>query len=421
MADARKKRFAVIGLGNRGLGAFAKGIVGYPGKGPAIFREHAELVALCDSNRNRVAVARQELGIDVAEYTDLDAMLAEADFDILVIATRDDTHVDVAEKAFAAGKSVICEKPMATTVADCDRMIAASQRAGRWLRIAQNMRYGPGSAKAAEMIHNGVVGRPMVVTFEEYLDVDHGADYFRRWHRRKENSGGLLIHKACHHFDWLNWLIGGQIQRVAAFGDTSFYLPRPDRGQRCDTCQYKATCRFAYDLRGKWDGLYKRMYMDGESADGYVRDGCVWDPQINIEDRVVVIGEYDNGVKLNYTLSAFNSREGHSCVVIGDRGRLEVGGKHIHVYPMHKPEHHTIEMLPAKGGHGGADVALLRSIILEEDSVQGQRADGHVGRHAVLVGSMANKALEEERIVLASEFGTPPVSPAPVPASRATA
>lgn len=412
MSSTDKKRFAVIGMGNRGLGAFAKGITATAGKGLPIFRHYAELAAICDANRNRLEVARQELGIDVPAYSDLDAMLAQADFHILIIATRDNTHADIAVRAFQAGKNVVCEKPMATTVEDCDRMIAASQASGKWLRIAQNRRYGPHAAKIAELVFAGAIGQPKVVNFEEHLDVSHGADYFRRWHRRKENSGGLLIHKACHQFDWLNWIIGGHIEQVSAFGDTSFYLPRQQRGQRCDTCDYKASCQFFYDLRGKWDGLYKRMYMDGEQEDGYIRDGCVWDPQINIEDRVVMIGQYDNGVKLSYSLSAFNSYEGESCVIVGDEGRLESRGRNtIDIYPMHARQRHTIEIQPAPGGHGGSDVAILRSIILEQDAIQGQRADGQAGRHAVLVGSMANKSIAERRVVHASEFA-PAVRPA---------
>jgi hypothetical protein len=145
--------------------------------------------------------------------------------------------------------------------------------------------------------------------------------------------------------------------------------------------------------------------MDGEAEDGYVRDGCVWDPDVNIEDRIVVIGQYDNGVKLSYTLSAFNSYEGDACVVVGDRGRLEYrGGPQIHIWPMHKGEQQTIEVQPLAGGHGGADTSILRSIIFEEDAVQGQRADGHAGRNAVLVGCMANRAIEQQRVVTASEF-----------------
>ncbi len=403
------KTFAVVGMGNRGLGAFAKGILGFPNKGLPEFRDHARLVAICDPNSNRVNVAKDELKQpDLLIYTDYNAMLKEADFDILVVATPDRTHADVAVRAFEAGKHVICEKPLATCVADCDRMIAAAEANGRWIRAAQNMRYGPYFQKVKAMIDDGWIGNLKAVTFEEQLDVDHGADYFRRWHRNKANSGGLLIHKASHHFDWLNWAIGGHISRVAAFGDTSFYTPRQQRGERCLTCEHTATCPFYYDIRQHWDGLYYRMYVNGESEDGYIRDGCVFDPEINIEDRVAMIADYGNGVKLNYTLSAFNPYESIQAVFIGDAGRIEAPGKRvIHYYPMHKSEHHTIEVQPGKGGHGGSDTAILRSIIMDFDALPSAPADGYQARHAILVGEMANRSIDEKRMVTAEEYGQP--------------
>jgi predicted dehydrogenase len=407
MSVAGKKRFAVIGLGNRGMGAFCKGILGSPGKGLPEFAEHAELAAICDANSNRVKVTKQELNADVGTFTDLAAMLAEAEFETLVIVTRDSTHRDIAVQALEAGKNVVCEKPMATTVEACDRMIAAAEANGRQLRIAQNARYRQGIEEVAKLIFDGAVGRPMVVVCQEHIDVGHGSDYFHRWHRRKENSGGLLLHYCSHSFDWLNWIIGGQILSVAAMGDKGFYVPRQQRGERCDTCGYKEGCKFFYDLRGKWDGLFKRMYMDGEPEDGYIRDGCVWDPQINIEDRMMVIGDYDNGTKLSFTLSTFSSGGSDSCVVIGSDGRLEYAGNRIVVQRMHEKDQRTIELKGKQDGHAGPDIGILRSMILGQDAVKGQTADGLAGRAAVLLGSMANKAIAEKRVVTAGEFGKP--------------
>jgi len=410
------KKFAIVGMGNRGLGAFAKGILGFPNKGLPEFKKYARLVAICEPNSVRLRVAVDELKQpDLLAYTDFDKMLKEADFDILVVATPDRTHADIVVKAFNAGKNVVCEKPLATKVEDCDRMIAAAEANGRWLRAAQNARYGPQSQKLKSMIAEGAIGNLKLVTYEEMLDTDHGADYFRRWHRRKENSGGLLLHKASHHFDWLNWVIGGQISRVAAFGDTSFYLPKEKRGTCCRTCDYTAECPFYYDLPGKWDGLYMRMYGEGEHEDGYIRDGCVWDPEIDIEDRIAVIGEYDNGVKLNYTLSCFNPYETVKMAFIGDGGRIEVpGDRTIHYYPIHTCEKHVIEIKPGTGGHGGSDTAILKSIIMDFDAIANAPADGYQARHAVLVGSMANKSIAEKRVVLAEEFGPQPGRKQPV-------
>jgi predicted dehydrogenase len=63
----------------------------------------------------------------------------------------------------------------------------------------------PLASKVRELMMQGIVGRPLSVSFSWMLDTSHGADYFRRWHREKDKSGGLLVHKATHHFDIINW------------------------------------------------------------------------------------------------------------------------------------------------------------------------------------------------------------------------
>jgi predicted dehydrogenase len=334
-------------------------------------------------------------------------MLSEVAFDTLVIVTRDSTHEAIAIEAMEAGRDVVCEKPMATSVEACDRMIAAAQANGRKLRIAQNARYRQGYEQVAKLIFDGAIGRPMVVVCQEHVDVGHGSDYFHRWHRLKKNSGGLQLHYCSHTLDWLNWIIGGTIASVAAMGDKSFYVPREERGVRCDTCAYKDSCKFFYDLRGKWDGLFKRMYMDGEAEDGYIRDGCVWDPEIDIEDRLSLLADYDNGTKLNYTLTTFSSGNSDSCTVIGSEGRLESTKSRILIQRMHEKEQREIELEGKADGHAGPDIGILKSMIFSQDAVQGQTADGYAGRAAVLLGTMAGRAISERRVVSAEEFGEP--------------
>ena len=91
-----------------------------------------------------------------------------------------------------------------------------------------------------QALKDGVVGEVLNVDFEYLLDTKHGADYFRRWHRRKENSGGLLVHKATHHFDLVNWWIEDEPEEVMAFGSRRFYGPvRAERGVRCLTCDQR--------------------------------------------------------------------------------------------------------------------------------------------------------------------------------------
>lgn len=93
--------------------------------------------------------------------------------------------------------------------------------------------------------------------FQWLLNTVHGADYFRRWHSRKEFSGGLMLHKATHHFDLVNWWLSGTPVTVNAVGKREFYTPAMARRlglqgphERCHTCPEKDACTFRLDLAG---------------------------------------------------------------------------------------------------------------------------------------------------------------------------
>ena len=131
-------------------------------------------------------------------------------------------------------------------------------------------------------MNEGLVGEILNVDYEYLLDRRHGADYFRRWHRRKENSGGLLVHKATHHFDMVNWWIGQEPEVVFANGSRRFYGPtREERGERCLTCQYQKKCEFAF--QDTMDPHVQGMYFIPEKEDGYFRDRCIFSEEIDIE------------------------------------------------------------------------------------------------------------------------------------------
>ena len=145
----------------------------------------------------------------------------------------------------------------------------------------------------------------------------HGADYFRRWHSNKAISGGLMVHKATHHFDLVNWWLGAQPEARAGDRQARVLHARRWRKrmgltghhERCRTCPEKDECSFYLDLAA--DPGLKALYLDNEQHDGYFRDRCVWRPEIDIEDTMNVIVRYDTGATLSYSLNAFNAWEGY--------------------------------------------------------------------------------------------------------------
>src|SRR5262245_53329327 len=101
-------------------------------------------------------------------FANLDALLRSNDVQAVLIATPSDTHVDLATLAASAGKHVFVEKPMALTVAECDAMIAAAERAGVALMVGQVQRLFPLLAEVRRLVHDGVVGRPLALLMERH-------------------------------------------------------------------------------------------------------------------------------------------------------------------------------------------------------------------------------------------------------------
>src|SRR5262249_54247986 len=136
-----------------------------------------------------------------------DTMIQETHPDVVIVTTMDSTHHLYITRAMELGCDVLSEKPMTTDVEKMRAIYSTIERTGKKLRVSFNYRYSPAYTKLRELVMQGVVGKPLAVDFSWILDTSHGADYFRRWHREKQNSGGLLIHKATHHFDLVNWWI----------------------------------------------------------------------------------------------------------------------------------------------------------------------------------------------------------------------
>ena len=134
-------------------------------------------------------------------------MISKTGADRLVVTSPDYAHADLIARGLDAGVDVVVEKPLTIDPPSTRQIAEAVARSGRQVVVTHNYRYSPRNSGLKQIVKSGAIGTPLSVTFEWVLDTAHGADYFRRWHRDKANSGGLLIHKASHHFDLVNWLL----------------------------------------------------------------------------------------------------------------------------------------------------------------------------------------------------------------------
>jgi len=379
----------------------------FPGK--------AELVGLFDVNRKRMQAAAELIGKpDLPQFVDFDEMVNKLDFDAVVVASRDNTHAEYIVRALKAGKRVVSEKPLCVSAAQCRQILSAQRETGGEVFVTHNARYGPAAGLVKKLLDEGAIGRPLTMIFHELLDRKHGADYFRRWHRRKANSGGLLIHKACHQFDLLNWWARSTPDWLVAQGGLMFYGSNgPFRAARCSTCPYAERCDFYVDIFA--NERAKKLYREAESEDGYIRDGCVFDHEIDIEDHASVTYRYENGIVVTYTLHAFAAFEGHVFYAEGTEGKLEfvsikdtswslgsvtmpgleeLAGHWIKLYRPNK----GVEEVPipkVEGGHGGADPQLREEFFGRDwnEPPTDRMASLDQAVQAVLIGAAANKSI----------------------------
>lgn len=392
---SKKIKVGIIGTGNRGTMSFGKGLLQRPNE--------VAITAMCDKNPLRIKGSKSILGIDVEEFNDHETLLQKADCDTVIVTTPDFTHEEVTIDCLRAGKNVLCEKPMAISTAQCDRMIKAERESGKMLMIAFNMRHHAVFARVQQIMASGKIGRPIAVQFLDYYP--GGNFYFRRWHRLKENSGGLLIHKGSHDFDLFNWIIGARPTAISAFSSVGKYNPIPGAGVRCRDCSITKDCVDYFDLNGTALDFYRKLYRDAESVDHYYIDRCVYTSDKDTGDHSTIIIEYDNGCHVSYLESFLgNVRQtgGRYITIFAEHGQLWASDNEMKVKVMfdrgQEPEIHDITRNEADG-HGGADDAEIRAFL--ESLQQGRHlvADSEAGRLAVMMGEAAERSAEEKRVI----------------------
>src|SRR6478672_4963143 len=424
-----RSRYALVGAGHRAqmyIDAISRRFAG-----------SAELVGWSDTNPGRLdfydeLMAARDIDSPARyEPSQLPAMIKDLDIDTVVVTSPDFTHAAVIETCLRAGADVVVAKPLTIDAAGCASIAAAVRETGRRVTVTFNYRYSPRNSALKELISSGAIGTVTSVNFEWVLDTVHGADYFRRWHREKANSGGLLIHKASHHFDLVNWWIDDQPNRVYASGGLRFYGAanarkrgldhRPERG----TGDGPRTDPFAMDLRE--DERLRRLYLDNEHLDGYLRDRDVFADGITIEDNLAVVVDYAGGPTLNYSLNAHSPWEGYRVAINGTEGRAELevveraavrhstdqktvvdpsatpveeedavrrNGERL-VVQRHWEAAYEVPIVNGEGGHGGGDELLLSDLFNGPGEDPLGRPSGYLdGLRSVSVGIAGNQSLE---------------------------
>lgn len=423
-----KRKIAMVGTGVRGIGFWGKRVTDN-------YSDIIEFVGLSDINPGRLEFAKEHMGVNCPVFTDFDRMMKETKPELVIVTTMDSTHHEFIIKAMEYGADVISEKPMTTDEVKSQAILDAERRTGRKCTIGFNYRYGTLFSAIKEQLAKKPVGEITSVDFNWYLNVYHGASYFRRWHGERDKGGTLWVHKATHHFDLLNWFIDSDPVEVTAYGKLEHYgKNNPFRGANCRNCAYTDKCDYYWDITQSSHDM--NLYVKNEKYDGYIRDNCLWRKEVDIYDKMSAQIIYANGVTVNYSLTTYSPYEGWRIAFNGRDGRLEswedipwrrqekVNQAQLHAAEMNQSandeirydeiflmknfdrDYEIMKIEAAKGGHGGGDSRLQDKIFRDPDMADPYKhsAGTRDGVMSCLIGIAARKSIEEHRPVRIEEL-----------------
>ncbi len=333
----KRVRLYIIGAGNRGT-TFAHYALEHP--------TLARITGVAEPRTHyRQHLAHQHAIPEThvaSAWTDLLQVPREAD--AVVIATPDRFHAGIAVAFAEAGYAILLEKPMATTLADCARIVASIQKHRVIFGVCHVYRYVAYTQRVKAIINAGTLGRIVNIQHYEPVGYWHQAHSFVRgnWHSEKE-SAFMLMTKSCHDIDWLQYLMGVPCEAVSSFGSLLHFRPeaRPEGAtDRCLDCAVESRCPYSA----------KKIYLDAvaQGADGWpydvltpdvtvsgitkaLREGpygrCVYVCDNDVVDHQVVNLRYAGGATASFTMTAFNRAGGRKSRIHGTLGDLYVDVK----------------------------------------------------------------------------------------------
>jgi UDP-N-acetylglucosamine 3-dehydrogenase len=240
-------RLAIVGTGHRGWAHLA--IL-------QNLKQQFQVVAIADTtpaNLDRGA----SLAPGAQTYTDYKKMLERKDIDAVVVIVPSFLHAQVTIDAFNRGLPVLCEKPMATSVDDANRMIEASKKSGKLLYIGFQKRLVPSTAKMHELAAAGEIGAIEFVSGnlfrgdwnpESWKYTDPRTGVATNWRYLTYTEGSAVLEDGIHELDSLNWMINSKVARVTASGGNNVYKNRETVDHAALMVEYESGVKLSFDF-----------------------------------------------------------------------------------------------------------------------------------------------------------------------------
>jgi predicted dehydrogenase len=400
-------RVVLVGAGNRGA-RYGNWIAAHP--------RRARVVAVAEPRSDYRDIAAATHGISGGQlFTDWrDVLGGPRTADLAVICTTDGDHVEPACALAEAGYDILLEKPIAPTEAECERVVETCRRAGVLLAVCHVMRYMPYTRALKEILASGAIGDIISVEHLEPIGFSHFAhSYVRGNWRDTAASSSMLLAKSCHDLDWLRHVVGSECRSVSSYGSLKYFKESAapaNSAARCIDCAVESTCsysapRYYYGILSRkgvsWPLTVLTPEPDEQTLEKALREGpygrCVYRCDNDVVDHQIVAMEFEGGVTVSFTVTAFTEQRPRQTRIFGTEGELTGDGSRISVFSFGTGQTKVVDVEATNdgvitSGHGGGDDGLM-------DAVVAAVATGDPG----LVETSGADALASHRLVFAAE------------------
>ncbi len=278
-------------------------------------------VAVCDIDERAARSRAREFDVP-AVYTDWRKLLADDNVEAVAILLPHHLHCEVAVAAAQAGRHILCEKPMAISLEETDRMIAAADAAGVVLMIGQILRFRPANIRARELIRDGAIGEVRNVLRRR---LGKSESFRSEWARRPEEAGGWVLYGfGAHEIDMILWLTDSHARDVFAQGRlTNPYWGDIDELTLQMALGEDAMATYEHSLNtpfGAWDCMIigtegamlvesERITIDGEVEEQPLDSPAAWRAQVGEFARAILEGDEPeaSGANVRRTMAALEA------------------------------------------------------------------------------------------------------------------
>jgi predicted dehydrogenase len=301
---------------------------------------NVKIVSVFDPDMEVARETVKQWEIDEPFYAqDMQAAIDFPGVEWVMVCSPNCFHKEQIIAAFAAGKHVFTEKPLATSIQDCQEIYDAYIKSGKLFATGFVLRYSLLYRKAYELLHSGKFGKLLAVDASENITPDHGGYIMCNWRRHTSMAGPHILEKCCHDLDLIEWFVGDIPSRVAAFGGRDLFKPEN---------------RFLEEKYGK--NTFMSWWDPHRTETPFTND-------TDMKDNMVTVAEFRNNVRVSFTCTMSNMIPERRMLFCCTEGtiKLELYEKKLSYRIMGDGVTHTLDF-SGVDGHGGGDSFIMKEL-----------------------------------------------------------